>query len=74
MKKSPKNYNKYYRAARKLEKKNAGIMLRMNNQSRYRKISKKKQKKLFYKLTRVKQLGQGDLSDVPELERGFRKV
>ena len=74
MRKSPKNYNKYYRAARKLEKKNEGIMLKMNSQSRNRKISKKKQRKLFYKLTRVKQLGQDDSSDIPELERGFRKV
>jgi hypothetical protein len=73
MKKSPKNYNKYYRAARKLEKKKEGIMLRMNNQSRYRKISRKKQKKLFYKLTKVSRIEDYDSEDVPELERGFRK-
>ncbi len=73
MKKSPKNYNKYYRAARKLEKKTEGAILRMNNQSKNRKLSKKKQKKLFFKLTRVKQI-EDDLIDTPELERGFRKV
>ena len=74
MKKSPKNYNKYYRAARKLEKKNEGTMLKMNSQSKNRKISKKKQRKLFYKLTRVSQIEDYDSGNIPELERGFRKV
>jgi len=74
MKKSPKNYNKYFRAARKLEKKNEGVMLRMNSQSKNRKISKKKQRKLFYKLTRVSKIEVDDSSNTPELERGFRKV
>lgn len=74
MKKSPKNYNKYYRAARKLEKKRDGTMLRMNSQSKNRKISKKKQRRLFYKLTRVSQIEDYDSEDIPELERGFRKV
>ena len=74
MKKSPKNYNKYYRAARKLEKRCEGTMLRMNNQSKNRKISKKEQRKLFYKLTRLSQIDDDDSSDIPELERGFRKV
>ena len=74
MRKSPKNYNKYYRAARKLEKKNEGTMLRMNSQSKNRKISKKEQRKLFYKLTRLSQIDDDDSSDIPELERGFRRV
>ena len=74
MKKSLKNYNKYYRAARKLEKKSEGIMLRMNIQSKNRKISKKKQRKLFYKLTRVSRIEEDDIIDMPELERGFRKI
>jgi len=73
MKKSPKDYNKYYRAARKLEKKKEGIMLKMNNQSKNRKISKKKQRKLFYKLTKLSQI-EDDSSDIPELEKGFRKI
>jgi len=74
MKKSPKNYNKYYRAARKPEKKSEGIMLKMNSQSKNRKISKKEQRKLFYKLTRLSQIEDDDSSDIPELERGFRRV
>lgn len=74
MKKSPENYNKYYRAARKLEKKSEGIMLKMNNQSKNRKISKKKQRKLFYKLTRLSQIEDDDSSDIPELEKRFKKV
>jgi len=74
MKKSPKNYNKYYRAARKLEKKSEGVMLSMNSQSKNRKISKKKQRKLFYKLTRVSQIEDDESSDIPELEKDFRKV
>jgi len=74
MKSSPKNYNKYYRAARKLDKKNKGIMLKMNSQSKNRKITKKEQRKLFYKLTKLSQLDDDSSSDVPELEKGFRKV
>ena len=74
MEKSPKNYNKYYRAARKLEKKNEGVMVRMNNQSKNRKLSKKEQRKLFYKLTKLSQIDDDDSSDIPELERRFRKV
>jgi len=71
---SPKNYNKYYRAARKLEKKSEGIMLKMNSQSKNRKISKKEQRKIFYKLTKVNRLEDDDSLDMSELERGFRKV
>jgi hypothetical protein len=74
MKKSPKNYNKYYRAARKLEKKKKGTMLRMNIQAKNRKISKKEQKKLFYKLTRLTQFEDDDSSYIPELELGFKKI
>lgn len=74
MEKSPKNYNKYYRAARKLEKKSEDTMLKMNRRAKNRKISKKEQRKLFYKLTRLSQIEDDDSSDIPELERGFRKV
>jgi len=73
MKRSPKEYNKYYRAARKLDEKNEGIMLRMNNQSKNRKISKKKQRKIFYKLTKLSRI-EDDPLDTPELEARFRKV
>jgi len=71
---SPKNYNKYYRAARKLEKKSESIMLKMNSQSKNRKISKKEQRKVFYKLTKLSSIEDDDSSDMPELEGGFRKV
>jgi len=72
---SPKNYNKYYRAARKLEKKSESIMLKMNSQSKNRKISKKEQRKVFYKLTKLSSIIEDDdSSDMPELEGGFRKV
>lgn len=74
MKKSPENYNKYYRAARKLEKKSEDTMLKMNRRAKNRKISKKEQRKLFYKLTRLSQIEDDDSSDIPELERGFRKI
>jgi len=74
MRRSPKDYNKYYRAARKLEKKNKGIMLKMNTQSKNRKISKKEQNKLFYKLTRMYQIEDDDFTDMPELERGFKSI
>ena len=76
MEESPNDYNKYYRAARKLEKKSEGIMLKMNSQSKNRKISKKEQRKLFYKLTKVSEIEDLDSSesDIPELEKWFRKV
>jgi len=71
---SPKNYNKYYRATRKLEKKKEGIILKMNSQSKNRKISKKEQRKIFYKLTRLREIEDDGSPDIPELERGFRKA
>ena len=70
---SPTDYNKFYRAARKLEKRKKGIMSKINVQSKNRKISKKKQRKIFFKLTKMKQF-EDDETEIPELERGFKKV
>jgi hypothetical protein len=75
MRQSPKEYNTYYRAARKLEKKNKGIMLMLNVKAKNRKISKKKERRIFYRLVKLRKVGKDDSSDeIPELERGFRKI
>jgi len=75
MNNSPKEYNIFYRAARKLEKKKKGIMLKLNVKAKNRKISKKKQKRIFYKLVKLRKFGENDFIDeIPELEKGFRKI
>lgn len=75
MNKSPSNYNIYYRAARKLEKKKPGIMKKLNERAKNRKISKKKVRKIFYRLMKFRKLEKdGEYDKIPELERGFRKI
>lgn len=74
MKKSQKDYNKYYRAARKLERKKEGTMLRLNQDAKNRKISKKKQKKIFRKFIKTVNIDNNDSWEIPELEKAFRKI
>lgn len=72
---STTEYNNFLRAANRLEKKHNGIIVKLNNMAKNRKISKKKQKRIFYKLLKIgKPSYDGDPNDVPELERGFRKI
>lgn len=75
MNKSPPNYNIYYRAARNLEKKRQGMMLKLNSGAKNRKISKKNVRKIFYKLMKFGRLEKDSSFDkIPELERGFKKI
>lgn len=70
-----KEYKDYYKAAKKLERRKQGIMVRLNTLAKNRKISKRKQRKMLYKLLKVRKYKEGDVSDeIPELERGFRKL
>lgn len=74
MNNSPTAYNIFYRAAKKLEKKSEGIMLELNSKAKNRKISKKKERRIFYKLVKFKKFGEDISDDIPELEKGFRKI
>jgi len=75
MNNSPKDYNIFYRAAKKLEKKRDGTMLKLNSNAKNRKISKKKEKRIFYKLVKLKKVGEDDFpEEIPELEKGFREI
>jgi hypothetical protein len=72
---SHNDYNDYYRAAKKLEKTRRGKMVQLNVWAKNRKISKKNQRKILYKLLKVRKYRDDETSDnLPELETGFRKV
>lgn len=75
MKASPKDYNSYYRVGRKLDEKEENLLLRLNSKAKNRKISKRKEKKIFLRLLKTK-IYQYDyvVKKLPELEKGFRKV
>ncbi|NCN38990.1 MAG: hypothetical protein GW914_01250 [Candidatus Aenigmarchaeota archaeon] len=75
MRSSPKEYNIYYRIARKLDEKEEDALLKLNFQAKNRKISKVKEKKIFSRLLKTK-IHQYDyvIKEMPELENGFRKV
>jgi hypothetical protein len=75
MKISPKDYNSYYRVARKLDEKEGGTLTKLNKKAKSRKISRKKEKKIFARLLKTKINNYGEVvKNIPELERGFRKV
>ena len=75
MKDSTSEYNQYFIAAKKLEKTETGIMMKLNTQAKNRKISKIDQRKMFYKLLKFKKIKEDDCSnDIPELEKGFSKL
>jgi len=72
---SPHKYNVFYMAAKRLERRKRGIMLDLNSKAKNRKISKKKQRRIFYRLVKMKKFGEDGFSDeIPELEKGFRKI
>jgi hypothetical protein len=72
---SRSEYNDYYRAARKLEKRRSGLLLNMNTWAKNRKMSRKKQRRVFYKLLKVSRYkGERVSDDIPELEKGFKKL
>ena len=72
---SPRQYNVYYRAGRKLDEKEKNILLKLNSRAKNRKLSKKREKLVFSRLLKLKKINENDKFDVvPELEKGFRKV
>jgi len=71
---SPREYNVYFRAGRKLDEKEKNILLKLNSRAKNRKLSKKKEKLVFSRLLKLKKTSEDSFDDVPELEKGFRKV
>ncbi|MBD3156009.1 MAG: hypothetical protein GF368_05145 [Candidatus Aenigmarchaeota archaeon] len=70
---SPKEYNYYYKMARKLNKMEDRVLLRMNNKIKNRKISKKNEKMFFKKfLKKNTNVSEELVEDLPELERDFK--
>jgi hypothetical protein len=75
MKVSTKEYNNYFRAARKLEKKNKESLKKLNSEAKSRKLSKRKEKRVFSRLLKMRRIDDNDLVDNSiELEKGFRKI
>lgn len=75
MKASTKEYNNYVRAARKLEKKKKGFLKKLNSKAKSRRLSKKKEKRVFSKLLKMRRVDEkDDIFNISELEKGFRKV
>ncbi len=75
MKASPKDYNSYYRVGRKLDEREEGALIKLNKKAKNRKISKRREKKIFSRLLKTR-IHQYDyvVKKLPELEKGFRKV
>ena len=75
MKISGRDYNNYYRAARKLDKKNKGFLKKLNSKAKNKKLSKRKEKRVFSRLLKMRRIDDNDLADNSiELEKGFRKL
>jgi len=75
MKISGRDYNNYYRAARKLDKKNKGFLKKLNSKAKNKKLSKRKEKRVFSRLLKMRRIDDNDLTDNSlELEKGFRKL
>ncbi len=72
---SKKDYNTYFRAVRKLDKKNPGFLLKLNAKAKNRKLSRKGEKKVIARYLKVKKnFVEDEEFDLPNLEKGFRKV
>jgi len=75
MKVSPKDYNNYYRSARKLEKKKNGFLKKLNSKAKSRKLSKRKEKMVFSRLLKMRRIDDNDSIDNSiDLEKGFRRI
>ena len=72
---SPKDYNSYYRIAKKLNRKENEFLTRLNEKVKNRRISRVKEKTMFTRLLKRK-VKKYDyvIKKLPELEKGFRKV
>ncbi len=72
---SPREYNVYFRAGRKLDEKNKDILLKLNSKARNKRLSKKREKMVISRLLKMKKMNEDDsFNKLPELEKGFRKV
>jgi len=74
MKVSAKDYNNYFRAARKIEKKKKGFLKKLNSKAKSRKLSKRKEKRVFSRLLKMRRVDNDPIDNSIELEKGFRKV
>jgi len=75
MKISGRDYNNYYRAARKLDKRNKDFLKKLNSKAKNKKLSKRKEKRVFSRLLKMRRIDDNDLADNSiELEKGFRKL
>jgi len=72
---SPREYNSYYRIGRKMDKREENVLFRLNSKAKNKKISRKNEKKMFSRLLKTK-IKKYDyvIKELPELEKGFRKV
>ncbi len=70
-----KSYRAYIRAARRLEEREEGFILKLNRKAKHRKLSQVKEKKIIYRAMKASRSSPDeDDGYMPELERGFRKL
>lgn len=71
-----KSYRAYIRAARRLDEREEGFILKLNRRARVRKLSQIREKKIIYRALKASRASQPDEDDgyMPELERGFRRL
>ena len=75
MKTSTKEYNTFFRIARRLNEKENNYILKLNSKAKNKKISKRKQTLMFsrYSKSRIRTSKETELN-IPELEKGFRRI
>lgn len=75
MRSSTREYNNFFRIARRLNKKEEDYLLKLNSKAKNRRISKKKQTLMFSRYTKLRQShNDNEEVRVPELEKGFKKI
>jgi len=74
MRSSNKDYNIYFRAAKRVSENDPEKLLKLNTKSKNRKVSQKHVKRIFYKLVKRKNIDPDEDEKIPNLEKGFRKI
>lgn len=74
MKISPKDYNSYYRVGRKLDEKKRNFLLKLNAKAKSKKLSKRKERKIFYKLLKQVKTDDSKKQKLPDLEKKFKAI
>jgi hypothetical protein len=75
MKVSPKDYNNYYRVARKIDEKREGFLKKLNSKAKNKRLSRRKEKTVFSRLLKLRRIDDNDSRDNSiELEEEFRKI